>query len=99
MARSRRPKRNTKARSFRQLRRFHHVINPDSVFGTHRPYNFPRTALLWSNRHEVWAERRRPSVNPRTPRGWHWTGYGALMDTALNPKQADPRHVLVARAV
>jgi hypothetical protein len=24
------------ARSFRQLRRFHHVINSDKVFGTHR---------------------------------------------------------------
>jgi hypothetical protein len=24
-----------KARSFRQLRRFHHVINSDKVFGTH----------------------------------------------------------------
>src|SRR5882757_5907176 len=25
-------------------------------------------------------------------------GYGALMDTTLNPKQTDPPHVLVARA-
>ena len=24
------------ARSFRQLRRFHHLINSDKVFGTHR---------------------------------------------------------------
>jgi hypothetical protein len=24
------------ARSFRQLRRFHYIINPDKVFGTHR---------------------------------------------------------------
>jgi hypothetical protein len=28
--------RNRAARSFRQLRRFHHVINSDKVFGTHR---------------------------------------------------------------
>jgi SRSO17 transposase len=30
------PRRNTGARSFRQLRRFHHVSNSDKVFGTHR---------------------------------------------------------------
>jgi hypothetical protein len=31
-----RPERNRTARSFRQLRRFHHVINSDKVFGTHK---------------------------------------------------------------
>jgi hypothetical protein len=31
-----RPGRNTKAGSFRQLRRFQRVINSDKVFGTHR---------------------------------------------------------------
>jgi hypothetical protein len=36
MARPGRPERNRAARSFRQLRRFHHGINPDKVFGTHR---------------------------------------------------------------
>ena len=36
MARPRRPERNRVARSFRQLRRFRHVINADKVFGTHR---------------------------------------------------------------
>jgi IclR family transcriptional regulator, mhp operon transcriptional activator len=36
MARPGRPERNKAARSFRQLRRFHHVINWDKVFGTHR---------------------------------------------------------------
>src|ERR1700679_2292837 len=30
-----RPERNRAARSFRQLRRFHHVINSNKVFGTH----------------------------------------------------------------
>jgi hypothetical protein len=35
MARPGRPERNRAARSFRQLRRFHHVINSDEVFGTH----------------------------------------------------------------
>src|SRR6202043_1194354 len=36
MARPGRPERNRAARSFRQLRRFHHVINSNRVFGTHR---------------------------------------------------------------
>src|SRR5258708_29108094 len=36
MASPRRPKRNRAVRSFRQLRRFHHVINSYKVFGTHR---------------------------------------------------------------
>jgi hypothetical protein len=35
MARPGRPERNRVARSFRQLRRFDHVINSDKVFGTH----------------------------------------------------------------
>src|SRR5882672_12586753 len=34
MARPGRPERNGAAQSFRQLRRFHHVINSDEVFGT-----------------------------------------------------------------
>src|ERR1700686_5104757 len=36
MARPGRPERNRAARSFRQLRRFHHAINSDKVFGTHK---------------------------------------------------------------
>src|SRR5260370_29359007 len=36
MARAGWPQRNRAARSFRQVRRFHHVINSDMVFGTHR---------------------------------------------------------------
>src|ERR1700676_4801534 len=36
MARPGWPERNRAARSFRQLRRFHHVINSDKVLGTHR---------------------------------------------------------------
>jgi hypothetical protein len=35
MASPGRPQRNRTARSFHQLRRFHHVINSDKVFGTH----------------------------------------------------------------
>jgi transposase InsO family protein len=35
MARPERPERNRAARSFRQLKRFLHVINSNEVFGTH----------------------------------------------------------------
>src|ERR1700676_5299065 len=38
MARPGRPERNRAARSFRQLRRFLHVINSNKVFGTHREF-------------------------------------------------------------
>jgi triphosphatase len=42
-ARPGRPEGNRAARSFRQLRRFDHVINSDKVFGTHRGgYRAPR---------------------------------------------------------
>src|ERR1700739_3234312 len=41
MARPGRPERNRAARSFRQLRRFHHVINSDKAFGTHKPLSRP----------------------------------------------------------
>src|SRR5712675_1127520 len=41
MARPGRPERNRTARPFRQLRRFHHVINSDKVFGTHRTFAYP----------------------------------------------------------
>src|SRR6185437_5728539 len=37
MARPARPERNRAARSFRQLRRFHHDIKSDKVFSTRRP--------------------------------------------------------------
>jgi pyridoxine kinase len=46
MARPGRPERNKAARSFRQLRRFHHVINWDKVFGTHNP-SFSDAALIY----------------------------------------------------
>ncbi|SRR6266851_2571264 len=38
MARPGWPERNKASRSFRQLRRFHHVINSDKVFGTHNGF-------------------------------------------------------------
>src|ERR1700722_1512761 len=50
MASPGRPERNETARSFRQFRRFHHVINSDRVFGTHRlPWGYtlgPHQKLL-----------------------------------------------------
>src|SRR5258706_13341114 len=46
MARQGRPERNRTARSFRQLRRFHRVINSDKVIGTHRyPLILPQRLL------------------------------------------------------
>ena len=45
MARPGWPERNRAARSFRQLRRFDHVINSDKVFGTHRRSFFASTCL------------------------------------------------------
>src|SRR6267378_1907067 len=47
MARPGRPERNRAVRSFRQLRRFHHVINSDKVFGTHREAEALRCVELW----------------------------------------------------
>src|SRR6267142_2207136 len=41
MAKPGRPERNRAARSFRQLRRFYHVINSDKVFGTHTARKLP----------------------------------------------------------
>jgi predicted nuclease of restriction endonuclease-like (RecB) superfamily len=41
MARPVPPERNRRARSFRQLRRFHHGINSDKVFGTHSTISKP----------------------------------------------------------
>src|ERR1700751_6020794 len=51
MAKPGRPERNRAPRSFRQLKRFHHVINSDKVFDTHSPQTngicerFHRTVL------------------------------------------------------
>src|SRR6267378_559713 len=56
MARPGRPERNRAARSFRQLRRFHHVINSDKVFGTH---NRDRKPGGERNQENAGAEARR----------------------------------------
>ena len=51
-----RPERNRTARSFRQLRRFHHVINADKVFGTH------------SSIDQAWRSTARPASSWRSAR-------------------------------
>src|SRR5882757_7657848 len=51
MARPGRPERNRAARSFRQLRRFHHVINSDKVFGTHKLRSATEVASMNGNRY------------------------------------------------
>src|ERR1700731_4692382 len=56
MARPGRPERNRRARSFRQLRRFHHVINSDKVFGTHTDVILANTTpAVAALRHETAA--------------------------------------------
>src|SRR5713226_7490135 len=73
MARPGRPERNRTARSFRQLRRFHHFINSDNVFGTH-------TRLSMSGFTKACVRRQRDDfrvrksgcnrvANPRAPAG------------------------------
>jgi isoquinoline 1-oxidoreductase subunit beta len=59
MVRPARPERNRTARSFRQLRRFHHVINSDKVFGTHTRLNIAEPCS--TSRHAP----RRSSSSPR----------------------------------
>ena|ERR1700737_664270 len=69
------PERNRATRSFRQLRRFDHVINSDKVFGTHREtrhrafhfavfsgYDSPTTIGLYENVYERFDRYRRLGV-------------------------------------
>jgi hypothetical protein len=51
--------RNRAARSFLQLRRFHHVINSDKVFGAHSP-----ARRLDARPHDL-----SDALNPKTSRG------------------------------
>src|SRR3984893_16005571 len=54
MARPGRQERNRTARSFRQLRRFHHVINSDKVFGTHSTRSGLDRHRLWQTHNGIW---------------------------------------------
>src|SRR5260221_12804698 len=61
MARPGRPERNRVARSFRQLRRFRHVIKTDRVFGIHRAANQSHTRYALGAMQEVDADYTRIS--------------------------------------
>src|SRR6202050_3391122 len=59
MARPGRPERNGTARSFRQLRRFHHGINSDKVFGMHNRED----AVYWL---PAWRDEYETTTDPQT---------------------------------
>src|ERR1700732_2004467 len=59
MARPGRPERNRAAQSFRQLRRFHHVINSNKVFGTHRPSTIERLPIYALRPPYIWGIEKR----------------------------------------
>ena len=61
MARPGWPERNRAARSFRQLRRFHHVINSDKVFGTHTAF---KAYLAPLHRTKWFVYSKRPFAGP-----------------------------------
>src|SRR5467141_867548 len=61
MARPGRPERNRTARSFRQLRRFHHIINSDRVFGTHSQLELSLQQARYEAAH---ARRQYDAVDP-----------------------------------
>jgi len=67
MARRGRPERNRAARSFRQLRRFHHVSNSDEVFGTHRPFMRKQDYRAASSQMISYGSNSRPT---RQRGGW-----------------------------
>src|SRR6266404_4665060 len=81
MARPGRPERNRTARSFRQLRRFHHVINSDKVFGTH---NQPTDAEAAIQRQMAgyWARMARTG-NPNGGNDPQWPASTLENDTYL----------------
>src|ERR1700694_1004388 len=66
---ARRPERNRTARSSRQLRRFHHVINSDRVFGTHRCLPMVALGLVFE----------RPVFSAMTPVGLVMFAYTAVI--------------------
>src|ERR1700738_542066 len=80
MARPGRPGRNREVRSFRQLRRFHRVINTDRVFGTHRrtpaPSNDTKQRITAYGQHKSAGKARRCTVTQGKPK---------VMDDQIEP--------------
>src|SRR5947209_269453 len=79
MARPGWPERNRGVRSFRQLRRFHRVINSDKVFGTHRGDDD-----YWV----TWAELERCVRTGRTASEHLFGAKDAFQRYAANPRFA-----------
>src|SRR5712672_2833529 len=85
MARPGRQERNRTARSFRQLTRFHHGINSDEVFGTHRRIDRQEPTSTRQSREsnssaissrstaKTWKRSGKTSVVPRLPVLSSWT--------------------------
>src|SRR5882762_2087307 len=92
MARPGRPERNGAARSFGQLRRFHHGINSDKVFGTHngRPREDLRfIAAMLSIPHEA-----RYGAVAMTPLKFKDETFRALVDTVEAAARRQPTVLL-----
>src|SRR6476620_1586233 len=102
MARPGRPERNRAARSFRQLRRFHHVINSDMVFGTHSTLRQDRGAGGQTPFGAKEAETMSQTLSPsfarcyglaRVARVWKISRasvYRSLKETPPNPSARRP---------
>ena len=93
MARSGRPERNRAARSFRQLRRFYHIINTDRVFGTHNVVWFalnhdrPLTALtgIWTEFKGDRGTKSKPIPGPHLVYGFLTSAPNAIVEP-IHPK-------------
>src|SRR5450631_1534400 len=92
MASPGRPGRNTRARSFRQLRRFHHGFNSDKVFGTHNsPECDARGAPSRSHNNHRAAEARQQNltnivrISSQEWRTWSTRGPSAARLIGSNP--------------
>src|SRR5258708_38902863 len=92
MARPGRPERNRAARSFRQLRRFHHGINSNKVFGTHKYLRALEYVSIHAPVKEATGAGRWP------PSTYHVSIHAPVKEattrgvlTQIGPKSFDPR--------
>src|SRR5260370_24094790 len=76
-----RSERNRAARSFRQLRRFHHFINSDKVFGTHRFRHARHCAamLLRAPRSHISIRSSEASTSKRDPMTFSEASWRSLL--------------------